>query len=503
MVGSSVLIVLAVLSKGSAVVMPFVFLILDAYPLGRVGPDRPSWPSVRTVLIEKIPILVFCVAFAAVAFAAKRYWVDPEVTTGPVLVGRVAQASFGAWFYLEKTVWPFGITAFYPRPERGDFQTPLFMACVAGVVLMVLVALWQRRRRPWLLTTLAAYLAIASPYLGLTRVGITLAADRYSYAPMMAWVVLGCAGLCGFVRRRWSRPALLGAGAGMLAMACGLMVLCSAQCEVWKSSEPLWSHALKYAGWSSELHRFMGTSLADEGKLDRAVDELREALRLRPRYFEATYGLGVALDRRGETDAAIAHLREARRMRPSDAKVYLSLGEALVRQGHFDEAIALYREALELRPNFADLHFSLGIAFLRQQKVDEAIHELSRAVQLRPWYTEAYNILGGAFVLKGRLDEAVSQYRMALRLSPENSASRIDLGLTLARQGRPAEAITQLREAILRDRENPEAHYVLAAILADLGRRGEAASEFKEVLRLRPDHAEARAFLTMARGRRM
>ena len=80
MIGSSVLIVLAVLTKGSAVVLPFVFLILDAYPLGRLGPGRPSWPAVRKVLVEKAPILVFCLAFTAVAFAAKCSRVDPEVT---------------------------------------------------------------------------------------------------------------------------------------------------------------------------------------------------------------------------------------------------------------------------------------------------------------------------------------------------------------------------------------------------------------------------------------
>ena len=270
MIGSSVLIVLAVLSKGSAVVLPFVFLILDAYPLGRLGPGRPSWPAVRKVLIEKGPILVFCLAFTAVAFAAKQFGVEPEVTTQPVLVARVAQASFGACFYLAKTAWPFGITAFYPRPEGGDFQTPLFAACVAGVVLAVSAAFWQRRRWPWLLAALAAYLVIASPYLGLVRVGITLASDRYSYAPMMAWVVLGCAGLCRLAQRRWSRPVLLGAGAGTLAVACGLMALCSAQCRVWDSSEHLWGQALEHAGWSSELHHYMGTTLADEGKLERA-----------------------------------------------------------------------------------------------------------------------------------------------------------------------------------------------------------------------------------------
>src|SRR5262249_47360316 len=50
MIGSSVLVVLAVLAKGSAVVLPFVFLILDVYPLGRLGPECPSWSVVRKVL---------------------------------------------------------------------------------------------------------------------------------------------------------------------------------------------------------------------------------------------------------------------------------------------------------------------------------------------------------------------------------------------------------------------------------------------------------------------
>ncbi len=200
-----------------------MFLILDAYPLGRLGPGFPSWSAARKVLIEKGAILVFCLAFTVVAFAAKRTGEDPEVTAQPVPVARVAQASFGAWFYLAKTLWPFGITAFYPRPERGDFQTPLFAACFAGVMLAVAVAIWQRRRRPWLLAALAAYLVIASPYLGLARVGITLAADRYSYAPTMVWVILGCAGLCRLAQRRWSRPVWLGAGAGTLVIACGLI----------------------------------------------------------------------------------------------------------------------------------------------------------------------------------------------------------------------------------------------------------------------------------------
>ncbi len=502
MIGSSALIVLAVLTKGSAVVLPFVFLILDAYPLGRLGPGRPTWSAVRKVLSEKGPILAFCIALTTVAFVAKMFWINPEVTTQPKLVGRVAQASFGAWFYLVKTVWPFGLTNYYPRPEGEDFRTPLFAACVAGLALAVAAAFRLRRRWPWLPAALAVYLVIASPYLGVVRVSVTLASDHYGHAAMMAWVVLGCAGLCRLARRRWSRPVLLGAGAGTLAVASGLMALCSAQCRVWDSNEHLWSHALAQAPWSSELHDYMGSTFADAGDLDRAIAEFREALRIRPGFVEANCDLGAALDKRGDTDASVACLREALRSRPDDAKVHLNLGAALVHQGHVDEAIDLYREAIRSHPEFANLHFNLGVALLHQRMVDEAIDELTRAVELRPWYAEAYAILGGAFVLKGHQEEAVVQFEKSLALDPDQSATRINLGLALARQGRPAEAIAALQEAIRRDRSNPEVHHALAAILVASGRMGEATSEFEEVLRLRPDHAQARAFLAMARGRR-
>lgn len=536
MIASSVLVVPAVLAKGWAVVLPFVFLILDAYPLGRFGPGTPSWTAARKVLIEKGAILVFCLVFTAVGMRAKQLWEDPEVTAQPVPVARVAQASFGAWFYLAKTLWPFEITAFYPRPEHGNFQTPLFAGCVAGVMLAVGLALRERKRRPWLLASLAAYLLVASPCLGLARVGLALAADRYSYAPTMVWVILSCAGLCRLAERRWSRAVLLGTGVGTLAIACALMALCTAQCRVWDSSEHLWGQALHHAQWSADVHHFMGTALADEGKLDPAIAELREALRIRPYDYETACDLGAVLDQRGDTDAAIACLREAAHLGPKDAKVLLNLGSALVHRGdvdeaivcyreglriqpslpglHFnlglalfhqgrvDEAIAHYREEFPLQPGFPKLHLNLGLALLQQGKVDEAKGALTRAVELQPGYAEAHALLGGALALQGRQAEAVVQYREALRLAPDDSESRTSLGLALARQGFPDEAIAELREAIRRDRQNPKIHHVLAAILLNVRRIDEATAEFEEVLRLQPDHARARVSLATLRNRR-
>ncbi len=505
-IASSLLVVLAVLTKGSAVVLPFVFLILDAYPLGPIGAGtgHPRWPLARRALIEKTPILAFCLAFTVVAFVAKQVGgVDPEATAQPMLVARVAQACFGAWFYLAKTIWPFGISPFYPRPEDENFLTPLFGACVVGLILAVASAFWQRKRRPWLASAMAAYLVIASPYLGLARVSVTLASDRYAHAASMAWVVLACAGLCRIAQRRWSRGALLAAGAGTITLGTALMALGSAQCRVWKSNEHLWQHALACAPWSSQLHDYMGATFAELGETDRAIAEFREALRIRPDRVEALSDLGAALDGQGQIAEALDSLEKAHRLRPELPRVSLNLGSALVHAGRVDEAIALYREALRLQPAFANLHFNLGVALLLQRRVDEGIAALSRAVELRPAYAEAYAAIGGARVLQNRQNDAVDAYRQAVRLDPDHSAARIGLGLSLARTGRVAEAVAQLEQAVDRDPRNPEAHHVLGAVLAAAGRPREAAAEFEQVLRLRPDHARARIALAKARGQTM
>lgn len=505
-VASSILVVLAVLTKGSAVVLPFVFLILDACPLGRIGGGTGSrlWPSVRRSLVEKAPILAFCLAFTVVAFWAKQVGgVDPDATAQPMLVARIAQACFGAWFYLAKTLWPFGISPFYPRPEDGDFLTPQFWACFVGLALAVVAAAGQRKRRPWLATAIAAYLVIASPYLGLARVSVTLVSDRYGHAASMAWVVLACAGICRIAQRRWSRGALVAAGAGTIALGTGLIGLSSAQCRVWESSEQLWRHALACTPWSSQLHDYLGATFAEQGETDRAIAEFREALRIRPDCVEALSDLGAALDGSGRTVEALEALEKAHRLRPTSPKVSLNLGGALVHAGRADEAIALYREAIRLQPAFANLHFGLGVALLLQRRVDEAIAALDRAVELRPQYAEAFAAIGGARVLQNRQDDAVDAYRRAVQLDPGHSAARIGLGLALARIGRLAEAVAQLQQAVARDPGNPETHHVLGAVLAAAGRPREASAEFEQVLRLRPDHAQARTALAKARGQTM
>jgi len=77
------------------------------------------------------------------------------------------------------------------------------------------------------------------------------------------------------------------------------------------------------------------TVLLKQGRLEEAIADLREALRLLPRQPVAHNNLGLALLRRGELDPAIAHFREALRLRPRypTAQHNLALAEAAASGG--------------------------------------------------------------------------------------------------------------------------------------------------------------------------
>ena len=63
--------------------------------------------------------------------------------------------------------------------------------------------------------------------------------------------------------------------------------------------------------------------------MDGAIAELRQAIRLRPGFAEAHYGLGKALDGKGDHKSAFTGYREAVRLKPDFPEAHLSLGGAL------------------------------------------------------------------------------------------------------------------------------------------------------------------------------
>jgi tetratricopeptide (TPR) repeat protein len=177
--------------------------------------------------------------------------------------------------------------------------------------------------------------------------------------------------------------------------------------------------------------------------------------------------LGRALAAKGRLDEAIAECREAVRVRPDVAEGHVSMGEVLGRQGKPDEAIASFDEALRLEPNRGCIHNDLGNALLRKGELDRAVAACKEAVRLGPAnHPTHHDNLGRALALRGRLDEAIAEFREVIRLKPDDVAAHDNLGHQLRRQGKLVEAIACYREAIRLQPDFADAHNALAWLLA-------------------------------------
>src|SRR5579884_1205762 len=126
---------------------------------------------------------------------------------------------------------------------------------------------------------------------------------------------------------------------------------------------------------SPGAHLNLGVALSDAGKLDGAIQEYGEAIRLKGDYAEAHHNLGTQYAKQGRLDDAIIQLREALSLRRDWALAHNNLGVALSKKGRATEAIAEFREAIRLKRDDAMAHSNLGNALHDTGRLDDAIAE--------------------------------------------------------------------------------------------------------------------------------
>jgi tetratricopeptide (TPR) repeat protein len=488
--------VCGLMSKPMTVTLPLMLLLLDWWPLGRMGYNTACArrTTIPALIWEKIPFLAVALIFGGITiYAEKRVGAIAAATAYP-LGGRLQNALLAYASYLKQTLWPAGLAVFYPYP-------PGFPAGqVAGVGLLEVVisvlVLCRSRKRPYLAVGCIWYVVTLLPVIGLIQVGDFSRADRFTYLPLIGVFLVLSWGAYDLTRR-W-RPQAVALGAmGLVAI-----VLCCAltrqQLDHWKDTETLFRHALAVTKDNDFAHHSLGLALSKQGQMDEAIRQFQEALRPNPGYADAHDSLGTALAKQGQMDEAIHHIQEALRLDPNYAQAHNSLGWALAKRGQKDEAIRQFQEALRLKPDYVDAHDSLGTVLAEQGQMDEAIRQFQEALRLNPDYVEAHDSLGAVLAEHGQMDEAIRQFQEALRLNPYNAETHNNLAIALDGKGRLDEAIRHFQEALRLNPDYAQAHNNLGWALTKQGKLDEAIRHFQEALRCKPDYSQAKDNLARA-----
>ena len=491
-----ILFALGLMCKPTLVTVPFVLLLLDYWPLGRVS-ARPAhrtfgageWPVVRVLLLEKIPFFALSVASCVAAILAR------EVTPREVDHAFAERAGNAALFYvayLGQIIYPAHLAVLYPYPKGGPNVAVAAIALLLLLIISVVLFRW-RRTYPFALTGWLWFLGMLVPMIGPVQIGSIARADRYTYLPGIGLYILGTWGAMElFKSSDYKREILLVVA---LLITGAFITRSYFQIAYWQDSETLWRHTVDVTHDNFIAQNNLGGTLLEKEDINEAITHYKQALEIQPDAVQVQSNLGNALVRAGEVDEAILHLQKALQIDPAYAETYNFFGNALMKKGQAAEAVRYYQKAVELDTSYADARNNLAVAFLRSGDFKQAIAHYKQAVAINPGSAEMQYNLGNALAREGDWPGAIACYEAALsteRDSVKAAKVRNNLGGALERIGKSDEAFEQFNKAVQLNGTYPEAHFNLARMLAQQGRRDEAVVHLKEALRLRPGYEQAR-----------
>lgn len=376
------LFALALLAKSMVVTLPLLLLLLDYWPLGRLGdagaPGRWGIDPKRLLgrLAEKAPLLALSFLSAWLTLSAQGEAGALSVADRLSFEDRAANAVLSYGRYLLDTVWPARLAVYYPHPQSAYSGALvalglLFLASVTACAL-----LWARRR-PWFAVGWFWYLVSLVPVIGLVQVGLQSSADRYTYLPLVGVFVMAAWGGGALLETRRAGPRAW-AAAGLAALLLVTAFAARRQVETWRTSETLYRHALRHYPQNPTILTNLGSLLGKErryaeaaecfaaaGRLTRelpaearlnwamalsqlgrhqeAADLSAGVLSRDPRSGRAHYLLAFSLSQLQRHGEALPHYREAYAQGGVSGEQLLRIGEVYRRGGLLAEAAAVYR----------------------------------------------------------------------------------------------------------------------------------------------------------------
>ncbi|HXD88592.1 MAG TPA: tetratricopeptide repeat protein [Urbifossiella sp.] len=441
---------LSLLAKPMLVTLPFVFLLLDHWPLQRF--ER----SIGWLLLEKAPLVLLSLASSIVTVFAQSDHALVPLHRLP-FDARVANAIVAYGTYLRRTIWPDDLAIFYPHASG---QVPWLQAVVAGAFLMAITiaAIRWRKRCPAVLVGWCWFLGTLVPVIGLVQVGNQALADRYTYFPLLGI----------FLAAVWMVPAPAAGNVEtrtrLIAAASVILGICAISTLMheghWQNEETIWRAALSADEANAEAHFGIGTVLFNRGQMAEGVAHFERAVELDPAHALSLHNLGLARLREGRTAEAIELLRRACAIGPRVPIYRNSLGLALLRSGERGEARSEFEEALRLDPQ-AEYHFNLAMTL---DDPNAATAEFQAGARLDPgWSSWALRLADKLLDLRESRfrcpEEALLLLQQVKAVTPEPSADILaSLAFAYGETGRKSEAAETARQAVQQARRegNPE-----------------------------------------------
>ena len=421
------LFALGLMAKPMVITLPFVLLLLDYWPLGRMRTKnkagRHSLPvdskvqekSLAGLFLEKAPLLLLVVGSAMITLVAQGKAGAVSSIEQVSMGSRLGNAAVSYLWYIEEAILPAHLAVLYPYPIGG---VPAWSFLIATIVLLGVTAfVLLDARRSYLKTGWLWFLGTLVPVIGLVQIGNQARADRYSYIPFIGLFLMIVWGVAEASAHHRIKTVYLAVGA--VAVIFTASVFMRSQLTYWRNSVTLWSHALEVTHNNFVAEDNLGNALVLEGREEDALPHFRTALHIHPSDPVGALNIGVSEQKHGELRQSIDWYNQVLSNTTDSnlrTQAYLDSGISYRMLGDYDRAQTSYKSALNISPASTIALVGMGLIAQKKGDLDGAIEYYMSAMTIQPTDV-GYLLLYQAWQKKGDQDKAISAFRSAEKMS--------------------------------------------------------------------------------------
>jgi Flp pilus assembly protein TadD len=384
------LLILSLMAKSVAVTLPFVFLLLDVWPLNRYSLtdmfSRDSRSKFVRLCIEKTPFFLIVIVSGLITIASQGESGSVSTLTDVTIWMRLTNTFYGYGAYLVHTIWPIDLIPFYPHLGEA---LPLWkpMAGLSIVSVTTILVLMQLRRRPYLFVGWFWFAGMLVPAIGLVQVGAQAYADRYMYVPLLGLGIMIFGAMAEWAETRPGR--VRGAAASCAIVLAGFAWISWMTTSHWRNTVQLFSYVVEVDDENLVGHTILGMALLQEDELDESQLHLERALALDANHPPALYALGTLYLRQADPGATSADADAMAAGSETYDKLENNIGASYIMREEYGRAEVHLLKALELNPGNAVAMTNLAIVRHAQGRVEEALGLAEDAAMLDPSYVNA------------------------------------------------------------------------------------------------------------------
>jgi protein O-mannosyl-transferase len=418
--------VLSCLSKGMAVVLPLVLLLIDYWY------DR-GFLTVKNIT-SKIPFLIVAFLFGVLAIhiqgggdlggRIEKMSLDTALHDTFPLIERIKFGLYSFSVYVFKFFIPINQHNFYAYPDKDKYNSLQYIiAPIISVIILGGVIFSYNRKKELFFGGMYFFITIVL-VLQFLSVGQAILAERYAYIPYF--------GILFFVFY-WLNVQIQAKKLiffGSIILAVFFTYLTYKQAITYKNTETLFLNSYKYEPNSLVVNESITNSLGRTGDIDGVIKYGEVAMSKGTNTPMITMALANAYSLKGNLPKSLEFFQKSIENSSNQKKslAYKNRAAAYERANLFNEASKDYTKLMELEKDEINKYLPMrAYANLRANKFKEAYDDYSGVINNEIAIDTTYNCRAVASFNLGNKDGAINDLRMAVKLNPNYKEALVNL----------------------------------------------------------------------------